>query len=76
MKISGRIKSLNLGASFAPRMEQAASHIQDSSDLSSPFFIQFSGLGIVVILRHDIELFESRDRLYGVGFELQQSLLE
>jgi hypothetical protein len=32
-KISGRMYSLNLGASFAPRMEQAASQIQDSSDL-------------------------------------------
>ena len=34
VKISGRMKSLYLGASLAPRMEQAASQIQDSMDLS------------------------------------------
>ena len=28
------MNSLYLGASFAPRIEHAASHIQDSSDLS------------------------------------------
>src|SRR5262245_6456553 len=32
VKISGRMKSLNFGASCAPRMLQAASQIQDSSD--------------------------------------------
>src|SRR5947207_9983889 len=31
---SGRMKSLYLGASFAPRIEHAASQIQDSSVLS------------------------------------------
>ena len=30
------MKSLYFGASLAPRMEQAASQIQDSSDLSVP----------------------------------------
>jgi hypothetical protein len=33
-KISGRIYSLYFGASFAPRIEHAASQIQDSRDLS------------------------------------------
>src|SRR6266446_9935348 len=33
-KISGRMNSLYLGASLAPRIEQAASQIHDSSDLS------------------------------------------
>src|SRR3972149_10456433 len=33
-KISGRMNSLYFGASFAPRIEHAASQIQDSSDLS------------------------------------------
>jgi len=31
--MSGRIYSLYFGASLAPRIEQAASQIQDSSDL-------------------------------------------
>jgi hypothetical protein len=35
--ISGRIYSLYLGASFAPRIEHAASQIQVSSDLPFPF---------------------------------------
>jgi hypothetical protein len=39
VKISGRMKSLNFGASYAPRMLHAASQIQDSSDLSLAFFI-------------------------------------
>ena len=34
VKMSGRMKSLNFGASCAPRMLHAASQIQDSSDLS------------------------------------------
>ena len=34
VKISGRMKSLYFAASFAPRMDQAASQIQDSRDLS------------------------------------------
>ena len=34
LKISGRMYSLYFGASLAPRMLQAASHIQDSRDLS------------------------------------------
>src|SRR5438046_10761884 len=33
-KMSGRMNVLYLGASFAPRMEHAASQIQDSRDLS------------------------------------------
>src|SRR6266478_9907143 len=33
-KISGRMKSLYFGASFAPRIEHAASQIHASSDLS------------------------------------------
>ena len=33
VKMSGRMKSLYFGASLAPRMEQAASQIQDSRDL-------------------------------------------
>ena len=33
---------LELGASFAPRMEQAASQIQDSRDMSLPLVIQFA----------------------------------
>jgi hypothetical protein len=36
-KISGRINSLYLGASFAPRIEHAASQIHDSSDFPLPF---------------------------------------
>jgi hypothetical protein len=39
VKISGRMKSLNLGASCAPRMLHAASQIQDSSDLPFPLVI-------------------------------------
>ena len=39
VKMSGRMKSLYFGASFAPRMEHAASQIQDSSDLSTSFMI-------------------------------------
>src|SRR5437868_3080863 len=39
VKISGRMKSLNFGASCAPRMLHAASQIQDSSDLSLALFI-------------------------------------
>src|SRR5438105_12084976 len=39
VKISGRMKSLNFGASCAPRMLHAASQIQDSSDLSLVLFI-------------------------------------
>lgn len=34
VKMSGRMNSLYFGASLAPRMEQAASQIQDSRDLS------------------------------------------
>src|SRR5205809_4961075 len=45
-KISGRMNSLYLGASFAPRMEHAASQIQDSSDLSGG-----SGIGMRVAER-------------------------
>src|SRR2546428_11291202 len=45
-KISGRMNSLYLGASFAPRMEQAASQIQDSRDLS-----EASGMGARVAQR-------------------------
>jgi hypothetical protein len=36
-KMSGRMNSLYLGASFAPRMLQAESQIQDSSDLPFEF---------------------------------------
>src|SRR2546423_12972702 len=42
VKISGRMKSLNFGASCAPRMLHAASQIQDSSDLS---------LGLLIVPR-------------------------
>src|SRR5262249_37183062 len=38
-KISGSMNSLYLGASFAPRIEQAASQIQVSSDFPLPFVI-------------------------------------
>ena len=43
-KISGRMKSLYLGASCAPRMLQAASQIQDSSDLSA---LALPGIGLL-----------------------------
>src|SRR5436305_9103963 len=45
VKMSGRMKSLNFGASCAPRMLHAASQIQDSSDLSLALFILPRWLG-------------------------------
>src|SRR5258708_19259821 len=45
VKMSGRMKSLNFGASCAPRMLHAASQIQDSRDLSLFLVIIFAFLG-------------------------------
>src|SRR2546426_12643202 len=54
-KMSGRMNSLYLGASFAPRMEQAASQIQDSRDLSGA-----SGMGARVAHRVTVAKAELR----------------
>ena len=56
-KISGRMKSLYFGASFAPRIEHAASQIQDSRDL---LLFPFVAMGCV-FLRLILEAGMSQD---------------
>jgi hypothetical protein len=50
------MNSVYLGASFAPRMEQAASQIQDSRDLSLllPLAIVTLPVHYVIVLAHNL----------------------